>query len=160
MLKKIKKDKRNKLWKRLEREIAKRGNKKDKSFVLKGKWKKFLRNQAGYKIFLVDGLWVRNNFSVCFSHGGHGFVCEFIPLDEIWIDTNHYCEGPSTITKCECKVKSKNQKISDNFLESTIIHEITEVDLMRKGVSYYIAHENALNKERSLGLLKDPYDDT
>jgi hypothetical protein len=160
MHKKIKKDTRNKVWKRLEKEIASRGNKKDKTFVLKGKWKKFLRNQEGYKIFLVDGKWIRNNISVLFSHGGHSYVCEFIPPNEIWIDSHHYCEGPSSITKCECKVKNKNQKISKNFLDSTVIHEITEVNLMKKGKSYYISHEHALEKEREIGLLKDPYDDT
>jgi len=160
MPRKIRKDSRNKVWKRLEREIATRAKKKDKKFVLKGEWKKFLRIQESYKIFVVDGRWVRGNLSVLFSHGGHGYVHEFIPIDEIWINSNHYCEGPSSITRCGCTVKKKDGKISKNYLESTIIHEITEVNLMKKKKSYYIAHETALNKEREIGLLKDPYDDT
>lgn len=160
-IRKIRKDSRNKLWKCLEREIQSRGLKKDDKFVLNGKWKKFLRTKDGYKIYVVDGKWIRSNLSVCFSHGGHGFVHEFIPQNEIWIASHHYDEGPSMVTRCGCTLKkNKNKRISKNYLESTIIHELTETKLMRKGVSYYIAHETALNKEREIGLLKDPYDDT
>lgn len=156
----IRKDRRNRVWRELEEEIQSRGKRKNKKFVLTGKWKKFIRKQGGYKIYLIDGKWVRNNLSVCFSHGGHGLVHEFIPMDEIWINDSHYDEGPTTISKCECTVRHKNQKVSKNFLESTIIHEITETNLMRKGKSYHYAHETALAKERELGLLKDPYTDT
>ncbi len=147
-------------WRNIHLEILLRGKSKDRHFILTGKWKKFLRLQSGYKIFIVDGKWVRTNLCVSFSHGGHGLVHEFIPMDEIWLPDRHYDEGPTHICQCGCKVKKKNMKVSKNFLESSIVHEITEVNLMKKGMEYFRAHQHALAAERKLGLLKDPFDDT
>ena len=151
---------RDKTWTELEREIQNRAKLKDKSFVLSGKWKKFVRKQEGYKIFLVDGSWVRDNLCVYFSHGGHGWVNEFIPKDELWIASHHYSEGKSVLSNCGCKVKNKNQKVSKNYFDSSVMHEITECNLMKKGMGYWPAHQRALQKEREIGLLKDPFDDT
>lgn len=146
----FKKDTRDKLWARLERDIQSRGRKKDKKCALSGKWKKFVRKQNGSKIYAVDGEWVRNNLSVIFGHGGHGYVHEFIPLDEIWVGTQHF-DG------CDCKNVKKNQKASRPYFDSTAIHEITEFKLMKKGMIYWRAHQIALQKEIEVGLLKDPH---
>jgi len=155
---KYKKDNRDQLWVKLESEIQKRTNKKDKKFVLSGKWKRLLRKQGSFKIFAVDGAWIRNNLCVYFSHGGHGYVHEFIPKNEIWVSTHHYDEG-SEIARCSCRVKRRNRKVSKDYFESTVVHEITEFKEMKKGKSYWKAHQIALEKERKLGLLKDPYTD-
>ena len=152
---KSKKDTRDKLWAKLELEIQNRANKKDKNFVLFGKWKRFLRKHGGFKIYAVRGRWVRNNLSVIFGHGGHGYVHEFIPKDEIWISTHHYNETP--LNKCGCRVSKKNQKVSKKYFDSTILHEITEFKEMRKGKTYWKAHQIALREEIRAGLLKDPY---
>jgi len=151
---------RDKLWPKLEKEIQSRASKKDKSFILSGKWKKYIRKQEGYKIFEVDGKWLRNNICVYFDHGGHGFVYEFIPLNEIWINSHHFNEGKSEISNCSCKVKTKNQKVSKKFFDSTVIHEIKEYEEMKKGKPYWEAHQIALKAEKEAGLLSDPYDDT
>lgn len=148
---KIPKDDRNPLWAEIESKIQERADKKDPDFSLSGQWKKFVRDQDSFKIFSVDGEWVRNNLSIMFHHGGHGYVHEFIPLDEIWIET-HHCH-------CNCKNVRNGQKISMAFFESTIVHEITELELMKKGVIYWDAHQLAIQKEREIGLLKDPYED-
>ena len=153
-------DTRNTLWRELEVEIQSRAKKKDHSFRLTGSWKKFLRKESSYKIYVVNGKWIRNNLCAYFTHGGHGFVHEFIPLDEIWIETHHPSEGINEMTLCPCKVKKKGQNVSKNFFESTILHEITEYELMKKGINYWVAHHAALQKEREVGLIKDPYDDT
>ncbi|MBU1935060.1 hypothetical protein KKF04_03310, partial [Patescibacteria group bacterium] len=145
------KDKRDKLWGKLEADIQSRGNKKDKKFTLKGKWKKFVRMQDGFKVFAVDGTWVRNNLSLIFGHGGHGYVHEFIPLDEIWISTHHYDENKWN--NCGCDNIKKNQKVSKAYFDSTVIHEITEFKEMEKGKSYWTAHQIALDKEREIRLL-------
>ena len=147
---KFKKDKRDKLWADLEIDIQKRGKKKDKRFVLTGKWKKFVRKQDGFKIFAVDGEWVRNNLSVIFGHGGHGYVHEFIPLNEIWVATHHF-EG------CECRNVKKGQKASQQYFDSTTLHEIAEFKEMKKGMSFWKAHQIALQKETEAGSLKDPH---
>ncbi len=146
----FKKDIRDKLWEQLERDIQKRGNKKDKKFILNGKWKKFIRKQNRFKIYAVDHEWVSNNLSVIFGHGGHGYVHEFIPHNEIWIATRHF-DG------CDCKNTKNGRKVSQSYFNSTIIHEITEFKLMKKGMIYWRAHQIALQKEIEIGFLKDPY---
>ena len=151
------KDKRDQLWARLEKEIQNRAGKKDNKLVLSGKWKKFIRKQGKLSIFAVDGKWIRNNLCVYFGHGGHGYVHEFIPKNEIWISTHHYDE--SRLVRCGCRLRKKNQRVSKNYFESTLAHEITEFNEMKEGTKYWKAHQIALEKERSLGLLKDPYTD-
>jgi len=143
------KDNRDKLWADLEEDIRKRGPKKDRKFRLSGKWKRFVRVEDGLKVYAVDGEWVRNNLSVIFGHGGHGRVHEFIPNDEIWIAT-HHPKG------CGCKKLRKDLKASKAYFDSCAHHEIVEYQLMNKGMIYWKAHNNALEAERRLGLLKDP----
>lgn len=154
---KFKKDMRDKLWHELELEIQRRENKKDRSFKLCGKWKRFLRIQDGLKVYAVDGKWIRNNLSVIFGHGGHGYVHEFIPKNEIWVSTHHYHE--SSWSKCGCDVSKGGQKVSENYFDSTTIHEIAEFKAMRTGKSYWESHQIALQKEEEAGLLKNPYYD-
>jgi len=153
------KDKRDKLWGSIEKEIQLRAPKKDKKFVLQGKWKKFVRNQSGYKVYMVDPEWIRTNLSCYFSHGGHSFAHEFIPADEIWIASHHNNKYTGKEFACICKTKTKGQKVSKNYFDSTTIHEITENKEMKKWKSYRESHNIALEKERETGLLSDPYND-
>jgi hypothetical protein len=146
---KFPKDKRDRLWARLEKDIQSRGLKKQKGFSLSGKWKRFAGMHAGFKVYAVDVEWVKDNLSVIFGHGGHGFVHEFIPNGEIWIATHHY-------PGCGCRNVRKDRKVSPNYFESCTVHEITEFGLMKKGMSYWRAHNLSLEAERKLGLLKDP----
>lgn len=80
---KIPTDTRDQTWRDIEKKVQLDAKNKDKRFVLKGKWKKFVRREQGYKIYSVDGRWIKTNLCVYFNHGGHGLVHEFIPLDEI-----------------------------------------------------------------------------
>ena len=84
----------------LESDIQTVAKNKDKTFVLKGPWKKFVRRQDEFRIYAVNGTWVRRNLSVIFRHAGHGIVHEFIPHDEIWTETHHYVEGKGENLKC------------------------------------------------------------
>lgn len=158
-MKKIIKDKRDKTWPFLEKEIQVRARKKDKKFILTGKWKKFLRNQQGYKVYSVDGRWVRANLCVYFGHGGHGFVHEFIPLNEIWVATHHINEGTSPISRCICKLKKRGQKFSKNYSDSTVLHEIAECEAMKRGKTFFESHQIGLLKEKEAGLIPDSYAD-
>lgn len=150
-MKKIK-DLRNKFWSILEKDIQSRGKKKDKGFSLAGTWKQFFQKNGTFRVFIVDGEWVRNNLSVIFGHGGHGLVHEFIPLDEIWIGKEHF-DG------CACKKISKTQALSPQAIQSTMLHEIVEYKAMKKGILYGEAHNQALVAERKANHLVDPYDD-
>ncbi|MFA5827799.1 MAG: hypothetical protein WC841_00350 [Candidatus Shapirobacteria bacterium] len=149
------KNKRNKIWAEFEADIQSRATQKDKKFILSGKWKKFIRFQDGFKVYAVDGTWIRNNISIMFGHGGHGYVHEFIPQNEIWIATHHPGDSPKDL--CGCKNVSDSKKVSQNFFDSTTLHEITEFREMKKGKSFKAAHHTALEKEIESGLLPDPY---
>jgi hypothetical protein len=143
-------------WSDLEADVQSRGDEKS-DLRLSGDWKKFVRKQKGFKIFAVDGTWVRNNLSVIFGHGGHGYVHEFIPLDEIWVATHHYNENEHS--KCGCD--KGNQPVSREYFDSCVAHEIEEFDLMKDdGKPYWPAHQKALETEEELGLLKTPNGDS
>lgn len=155
----IPKDNRDKTWGRLEKKIQADSKYKDKKFVLKGKWKKFVRREKGYKIFSVDARWIRANLCVYFGHGGHGLVHEFIPRDKIWVTSHHYNAKKDYLFYCPCKTSRKNQKVSKNYFDSSALHEITECAEMKKGKTYRHSHQIALAKEKEAGLLVDPFND-
>jgi len=79
----------------------------------------------GIEIWLVNGDFVRSNFDIEFTEGGHGLVYGFIPKDEIWIDDD----------------------LTKNERAYVIIHEFFERDLMKKGMGYENAHKEASELE-------------
>lgn len=145
-------DPRSELWSTIEKSIQDRAPKKDSSFNLSGPWKIFQEERDGFKVFAVDGEWVRNNLSIIFGHGGHGLVHEFIPHDEIWIATHHPFD-------CECRKVQEDRAMSPRAFLSTTLHEIKEYIEMKSGLPYWPAHNLALEEERNLGILKDPYEE-
>jgi hypothetical protein len=154
---KIPSDKRTLSWNALEKEVQHHGLMKDAAFRLEGPWKTFVREQDGLRVFAVDGTWIRNNLSVIFGHGGHGFAHEFIPFDEIWIGTHHY--GGSLFNSCSCDISYPNQPVSQAYFDSTALHEIVERKEMERDIEYWPAHQTALEAERVAGYLPDPYSD-
>ena len=156
---KIPRDNRTKTWAIIDDRIQHGATSKDKRFVLSGKWKKFVRNDSGYKVFSVDGEWIRNNLCSFFAHGGHGLVHEFIPHNEIWISSRHYNSEKNDDFNCPCETHVINQKVSKNYFDSSVLHEITENLEMRKGKKYWPSHQIALEKERQAGLITDPFSD-
>lgn len=48
--------------------------------------KHILYNSENLKIFIVDGEYIRDNMYLDFVMGGHDYVYDFIPKNEIWID--------------------------------------------------------------------------
>ena len=123
---------RKRTWKinQLERDTRLRSKNKDNKILRWiSKWvdKKFLFIYAGFKIYEVNGEWIRNNLYAWFRIGGHGRVHLFIPNDEIWIEENH---GTPT------------------YMARTIIHEISEFKAMEK-LPFYHAHLKALCAELS-----------
>lgn len=139
----LEKDNRDKYQIELNSKIQNTARLKDSGFILTGEWKKFVREEKGFLVYAVDGEWIRNNLSVIFGQGGHGYVHEFIPLDEIWISTHH----------------RNRSSVSKEYFNSTVIHEIKEYKEMKKGRSFWEAHQIALEEERKAGILEDPDED-
>ncbi|MEK6871323.1 MAG: cysteine peptidase family C39 domain-containing protein [Nanoarchaeota archaeon] len=81
---------------------------------------KKIGQRAGLKIYIVNGYKIRHFIDFDFTMGGHGLRYRYIPLDEIWIDDSN---------------KSEIQEI--------IAHEIYEYNLMKRGIDYNHAHEQA-----------------
>jgi hypothetical protein len=84
------------------------------------------------KVWLVDGKEVRRKFRKEFEdtgryfvQGGHGKVYSFIPKDEVWIDDD----------------------LSEEERKPVLLHELNELGLMRKGMSYKPAHKRSSIKE-------------
>jgi hypothetical protein len=79
------------------------------------------------EVFYVDGEVVRNKFKSDFIEGGHGFVYQWIPNNEIWIEY-----GPESTKEAP-------------FI---LLHEYVERTLMKyKKISYEKAHNIAAKVE-------------
>lgn len=90
------------------------------------KYTKIGKGDDKVTVWIVDGDEVRNRFESKYNKGGHGYVYDYIPKNEIWISD----------------IKDKNEFIP--ILE----HEFVERDLMKnKGLSYQEAHKKATLKE-------------
>jgi hypothetical protein len=90
-------------------------------------WKKLTTSKI--KVFIVDGETVRNQFNIDFTEGGHGYVYNFIPKDEIWIDND---------------IEPKERRY-------ILAHEFYEMGLMKnKNIPYDQAHKLASRFEKDL----------
>jgi hypothetical protein len=74
-----------------------------------------------FTIWLVDGKKVREHCNIDFTLGGHGYVYEFIPEDEIWIDDD----------------------TAEDEILYVLMHEMHERSLMQEGTIYEDAHNQA-----------------
>jgi len=78
-------------------------------------WKKL---ENGVSVWMVDGRLVRSVFDIDFTAGGHDYVYEYVPENEVWIDND----------------------IEDNERAYVLLHELHERNLMAKGWTYNKAH--------------------
>lgn len=82
---------------------------------------------AGFKIYGVDGKYIRDNIDISFTMGSHGYENTYIPKDEIWID----------------------DELSPYDFEALKIHELVEAKRMHDyNEPYEVAHFRA-NKAES-----------
>ncbi len=88
-----------------------------------------LKNYHNYKFFIVNGELIRDKIDIDFVMGGNGFRYLYIPIDEIWVEKDY--------------IKSKEIKY-------ILLHEYTELSLMKKGINYPNAHDIASIKELRL----------
>jgi hypothetical protein len=85
-------------------------------------WKKL---ENGVSVWIVNGRLVRSVFDIDFTEGGHDYVYEFVPENEVWID--------------------------DDIVESergyVLLHELHERNRMAKGWPYNKAHAESSRLE-------------
>lgn len=81
-------------------------------------WKKL---ESGLSVWIVDGRLVRSAFDVDFTEGGHEFVYEFVPHNEVWIDND----------------------LQESERPFVLVHELHERNLMMGGWEYSRAHQDA-----------------
>ena len=97
-------------------------------------WKKFspelTKRAHGVKVYIVDGDFIRSNINVDYVEGGHGYVYDYIPTDEIWVED----------------MEDKQEE----FFNFT--HEDYERAKMKANpnMSYDTAHDKACEKETKL----------
>jgi hypothetical protein len=80
----------------------------------------------GVHVWFVKGRLVRSLYDVEFTEGGHDYVYEFVPPNEVWIDDDVHEEERSFV----------------------LFHELHERNLMAKGMDYDTAHDDASKLER------------
>lgn len=80
----------------------------------------------GLNIVYVDGAVIRQYLDFEFVCGGHDLVYDYIPAKTIWLDVT----------------------MDPRDLPPTLLHEMTERELMAKGMKYESAHEFATATER------------
>ena len=78
-------------------------------------WKKL---QNGVSVWIVNGRLVRSVFDIDFTEGGHDYVYEFVPENEVWID----------------------DAIEEKERGYVLLHELHERNRMAGGWSYNKAH--------------------
>jgi hypothetical protein len=95
-----------------------------KSEFFKEELKKY--SHPKLKVFVVDGQYVRNNYNVDFTEGGHHYRFDFIPENEIWLDLD----------------------VNVKEIKFVLLHELIERRLMKtKNLEYDLAHTKASEKE-------------
>lgn len=84
------------------------------------------KNLNGIKVFLIDADVVRDYYKTDFIEGGHGYVYDFIPLDEVWIE----------------------DRLDSQEIPYVLLHELVERMLMKNmRIEYNTAHDIAAHAE-------------
>jgi hypothetical protein len=108
--------------------IGKWNKKKQEKEIILGKIRlKLLKKYSGktLKVWVVNGMLVRDLFFLDFTEGGHDKVYHFVPHGEVWIDDD----------------------VSPQERKFVLLHELHERNLMAKGMSYDSAHKSASETE-------------
>lgn len=72
-------------------------------------------------VWLINGRLVRNALDIDFTEGGHEYVYDYVPKDEVWIDND----------------------LKMHEMDFVLLHELYERNLMKDGMSYNQAHARA-----------------
>ena len=88
-------------------------------------WKKL---KGGLSVWIINGRLVRSTFDIDFTAGGHDYVYEFVPENEVWIDDN----------------------IAEVERGYVLFHELHERNRMAAGWDYDKAHNESSRMEYRL----------
>jgi hypothetical protein len=92
------------------------------SHVHKRLWKKL---ENGLSVWFVSGRLVRSVFDIDFTEGGHDYVYEFVPENEVWIDDD----------------------VEEEERGYVLVHELHERNRMASGLPYSQAHAESSRLE-------------
>jgi hypothetical protein len=112
---------------KIEKRLRKRYEEKKKNHYSKKELLKKLhiklikKYSKKIKVWIVEGDLVRDYFFIDFTEGGHDYVYDFVPKNEVWIDDD----------------------LNPKERGFVILHEIHERNLMKKGKDYNSAHKSA-----------------
>jgi len=94
----------------------------DKKNCLEKIHKKLLKKYSnGIKVWIVNGMLVRDLYFTDFTEGGHDRVYSFVPEKEVWLDDD----------------------LSLNEMKFILLHELHERSLMCRGWKYNKAHKDS-----------------
>ena len=85
-------------------------------------WKKL---ENGISVWIVSGRLVRSVFDIDFTEGGHDYVYEFVPENEVWIDDD----------------------VEEPERAFVLVHELHERNRMAAGLTYNQAHAESSRLE-------------
>jgi len=103
--------------------------------------KRLFSNFIDMKVYLVDGLYVRNHLDIDFVMGGNGARYSYVPEGEIWIEEVY-----------------ETKRID---MSACALHEFYECWLMKnKNMSYDDAHDSASKIEKLFRTWVQKYEDT
>jgi len=85
-------------------------------------WKKL---ENGLTVWIVNGRLVRSVFDIDFTAGGHDYVYEFVPENEVWIDND----------------------VEESERGYVLVHELHERNRMAEGLPYSKAHAESSRLE-------------
>ncbi len=94
--------------------------KKPKEFK-KELYVKELKGFDAVKVFVVNGEIVRDLYFIDYTEGGHHFVYDFVPFDEVWLDDD----------------------LAASEMDFVLLHELHERYLMSTGWDYHKAHHSS-----------------
>lgn len=117
-----------KLWKKMKYSEARKIICKKFRQQAEGKLELTIKTEEkeGFLIRYVKGAVVRRYLDPKFLLGGHGYVYDYIPKNEVWIDD----------------AQDKRE------MKYSLTHELYEANLMKKGMDYNSAHDFALAAEK------------
>lgn len=100
------------------RKLTRGGNLPDPRKVHVRLWKAL---ENGVSVWIINGRLVRSIFDDDFTEGGHDYVYEFVPQNDVWIDND----------------------LEEAERPYVLLHELHERNLMAKGWPYSKAHEDS-----------------
>lgn len=106
----------------LKHVIAKGESLPDPARVHERLWKTM---ESGVRVWIVNGRLVRSAFDIDFTAGGHDYVYEFVPANEVWIDND----------------------IAEAERGFMLLHELHERNRMASGWPYSKAHAESSRVE-------------